>query len=266
MTDETQKMREEIAAEIGLDAQEDPPVTQTQAEETPPAKDVDEWEGVNPIIRKKYEELLQTAEQLKTAEYRLKQAESRIGAITNELHAKKKAPTEQQMAEAAESDKAWESLKADFPDWALAVDGRLQKVISAKVEELRGNGQAGDLNELKSTLTEGTALEIQRGILGFMKPDWKTTLATKEYQDWIQKQPEDIVKLTRSPMAVDALTVLDAFEGEKQRKSASDIMQERRQRMKAATVPQGQKARPVKSEADMPPDELRRALAAEIFG
>ncbi len=282
MTQEAeQKLRAEVAAE--LDAEEKGEVVQKPSvdvsqKETEKEEVVDPWAGVNPALKQMFDDMSQKVAALPTVEARLKQAESRVGSLSNELHnakqaaaAVKDAPTKEQMEAAAKSEEGWQALKEDFPEWAEAIDGRVNAKLATLKEEivagLHGEGKtAEEIAQLKETLAEGTAEQIQMGILEFLKPGYQSTVAMKEYQEWLKTQPEDIVKLTKSPRAADAIVVLDSFEESVgKQKTAEEIASERKRRLKTAHIPQGKKSAPTKSEADMTEAELRQSLAKEVW-
>ena len=264
--EEIAKMREEVAEELRAEEAGEPvEKTDGQVVDEPPPPDP--WEGVNPALKQAFDAMSARVETLQTAETRLKQAESRIGAITNELSAAKKAATEvkdapsaAQMAAAAESDEKWENLKKDFPEWAEAFDGRFDKKLTAKVNELRA--------ELKEELKGGAKVEnLEIRLLNIAKPNWKKTVASPEWKEWIAKQPPERAALVQSDVAEDAISLISDFEEtfKAPQKTASEIAAERKQRMKTAVLPQGGKAAPVKSQADMNGAELRANIGKEVF-
>jgi len=275
--EETARIRDEVAQEMKAEEEGIAPVVDAHKPE--PAKEavVDPWEGVNPALKGMFDTMSQTVQTLQGADLRLKQAESRIGAITNELHAAKQAaeqvkvaPTAEQMAVATKSDENWENLKKDFPEWAEAFDGRFDNKLSVKLEELKkeigGGTTTEELEKLKTTLAEGTQAEIQKGILTFFKPKWKEEIASPEWKTWIAAQPAETVALTLSDQAVDAVSLIDQFEEATQKpKTATEIAADRKRRMKTSVLPEGGKAVPVKSEADMSDAELRATLGKEVF-
>ena len=278
---EAARVRAEVVEEMKAEESGNAPVVDAASHE--PVKEsekkavVDPWEGVNPALKQVFDNMSSRVSTLQATENRLKQAESRIGAITNELSAAKRAaetakvaPTPEQMAMAAESDEKWESLKKDFPEWADAFDSRFDKKLTVKLDELKteigGGKTTEDIEKLKTTLTEGTATEIQKGILTFFKPKWKATVASKEWQEWLAIQPIETSALVQSEQAVDAVSILDAFEEATQKtKTATEIAAERKQRIKTAILPVGGKAIPVKSEADMSASELRANIGKEVY-
>ena len=275
--EETARIRDEVAQEMKAEEEGTAPIV--DAHKTEPIKEavVDPWEGVNPALKGMFDTMSQTVQTLQGADLRLKQAESRIGAITNELHAAKKAaeqvrvaPTAEQMAVAAKSDENWENLKKDFPEWAEAFDSRFDNKLSVKLEELKkeigGGTTTEELEKLKTTLAEGTQTEIQKGILTFFKPKWKDTIGTNDWKAWIAAQPAETVALTTSDQAVDAVALIDQFEEATQKpKTATEIAADRKRRIKTSVLPEGGKAVPVKSEADMSNAELRATLGKEVF-
>jgi hypothetical protein len=192
-------------------------------------------------------------------EERLKQAEKRIGSITNDLHAAKKAveaPTKEQLAAAAESDEKWDSLKKDFPEWAEAFDGRFDKKLAEKMTHLR--------EELKAELKTTDNLDLR--LLNVVKPKWKETIKSKEWKEWLAMQPSETAAKVYSERAEDAIDIITAFEeANRPQKTATEIAAERKERLTKAPLPQGGKATPVKSEADMSSSELRANIGKEIF-
>uniref|UniRef100_A0A6M3LV52 Uncharacterized protein n=1 Tax=viral metagenome TaxID=1070528 RepID=A0A6M3LV52_9ZZZZ len=275
--EETTRIRDEIAQEMQAEEEGTAPLVDAHKPELAKEAVVDPWEGVNPALKGMFDTMSQTVQTLQGADLRLKQAESRIGAITNELHAAKQAaekvkvaPTAEQMAVATKSDENWENLKKDFPEWAEAFDGRFDNKLSVKLEELKkeigGGTTTEELEKLKTTLAEGTQTEIQKGILTFFKPKWKDTIGTNDWKAWIAAQSAETVALTTSDQAVDAVSLIDQFEEATQKqKTATEIAADRKRRMKTSVLPEGGKAVPVKSEADMSDAELRAKLGKEVF-
>jgi hypothetical protein len=263
---EDAKMRAEIAAEMDAEESGETPTV----DESPAQSDdgdqspADPWEGVSPVLKQAFDEMSNRVAAVSATEARLKQAESRIGAITNELHVAKKAvkdaPTAEQMAAAQESDEKWENLKNDFPDWAEAFDGRFDKKLSQSIERLR--------DELKGAASQAgmTAEAFEERLLTFAKPKWKTIIASPEWKEWIAAQPPERASLVSSPLAEDARDLIDAFEeSTKTEKTATEIAAERKQRLNTAVLPKGGKSVPLKSEADMSPSELRANIGKEIY-
>ena len=263
--EEVKAYRAELAAEMEAEESGKPVVDAEPAEkpkepepEKEPEKEPDPWEGVPEAIKS----------QFTTQETRLKQAESRIGALTNELHAANKAateaetaPTKEQMAEAAKSDEDWEELKEDFPEWASAIEGRLKKmggmdqeVFDAKIEKI------------KEDMEGETEAKIEKAILTFAHPEWETTVAEPEYAEWLKTQDEETLEKVKSPRAIDAINILDKYaETRETLKTAAEIASARKERIKKSVTPTGGKADAPKSETDMSEAELRSKIGKEVF-
>jgi hypothetical protein len=248
--DVIKEMDAEDSGEQSVDATPDEP------------KKVDPWEGVNPALKQAFDEMSNRVVSFQATEQRLRQAESRIGAITQELHtvkAVKETPTAAQMAAATESDEKWESLKQDFPDWAEAFDSRFDKKLTARIADLR--------TELKAEVkTEAPNVDLEDRLLTLFKPKWKETVATEEWREWLAMQPPETAVLVKSDKADDALSLLNAFEESREgMKTATEIAAERKRRLKTSELPKGGKATPLKSEADMSPSELRANIGKEVY-
>ncbi len=255
--EETTRIRAEVAQEMEAEESGEAPAVDARSEEEPKKETVDPWAGVNPALKQAFDEMSNRVSSFQVTEARLKQAESRIGAISNELYTAKKVgtPTKEQMAAATESDEKWESLKTDFPEWAEAFDSRFDKKLTAKVNELR--------SELKS---ESAAPDLEVRLLTLVKPKWKSTVATEDWKNWLAQQPPEKQALVQSPIADDAVSILNEYEeASKSHKSATEIAAERKQRIITSVLPQGGKATPLKSEVDMTPSELRATIGKEIY-
>ena len=99
-----------------------------------------------------------------------------------------------------------------------------------------------------------------------MKPNWKTTVASQEWKEWLAIQPQETAVLVTSDRAEDAIAIITAFEETTQtQKSATEIAAERKKRIKTAVLPTGGKATPLKSEAEMTASELRANIGKEIY-
>lgn len=256
-----EKFRQEVAAEL-----------ESGNRVVEHEEDADPWAGVNPTLKVMFDNMQAKVAVLDETQTRLKQAESRIGAMTNEFYAAKKAaegmaaaPSPEQIADAAKSDEDWESLKSEFPEWADATDRRMNMKIAAVETRLR--------KELSSAGTDPAAIqqevaklrgEYQRDLVSVRHPGWEQIITTPEYRAWLQDQPESVKEKVKSEKAVDAIFVLDAYGG-KAPKTAAEIAEDRKKRMRDSVNPQGQKAVPLKSESDMTEAELRATIAAEVF-
>lgn len=290
--DEVQAMRAEIAAEIAAEdgGEKAPGSTKKPEKELEPEKDElkiepdiekDPWAGVDPTLRKTFDEMSAKMKGLDEVNYRLKQTENRIGALQNQLHEAKKeaekvkaAPTKEEIEKAAADETSWSELKEEFPEWASAIDARLAKASSSfkSEQEKIKDSQATTTRQIEDKIVKLQELTetFEKSLLEFKHPDWEKTISTPEYQEWILKQPEETKKLTTSKFAKDAVKVLNEFARTQTTetqtdKSPAEIAAERKQRLKQALSVDGKKTKPVKSEADMDDEEFRKKLSAEIW-
>jgi len=281
------EFRKEVIAELAAEESGEPivaPVEKPAEKEPEPKPDLepeDPWAGVNPALKTQFDEMSSRVSGLDTAETRIKQLESRIGGITNDLHAAKiaakeatkkvtEAPTEEQLKKAAESDEKWNELKEDYPDWAIAFDGRLDSRLATFEKKMTpGIDQEtlkAELETLKATMKTENTVEIEKAVLSFAHPDWEEKIKSDGYKTWVAGQPEGVIAKTRSARAADAIDVLDGFaESQSENKSAAEIAQKRKERLDASVLIPGRKTTPPKSEADMTEAELRSSIAREVF-
>jgi len=232
----------------------------------------DPWEGVNPALKAEFDRMSEKAAKVDEFATRLQQAESRIGAVTNQLTEAQKAaeeanqkPTEEQIAAAAASKEKWEELKADFPEWGEAIEGQ----FAALREELGANGGGitqADLDAAIQKASEEVDLKVELGILNYAYPNWEEIKDSNDFKTWVKAQPEDLIAKTRSTSAYDAIDVLDLYtEARGTKKTASEINRDRQQRLRTSVRPGGKKGKPPKSEQDMTDAEYRSKVGAEIF-
>ena len=269
--------RNAIADEVWNDAEQSPE-TITEAEPTqelivePEVEPVapDPWAGIPPALREEVEGLRAKLGSLDEMSYRLKQTESRLGGVLNDLHAAKeaaktvvKAPTVEQMEQAASNKAAWDTLNEDFPEWNKATEHRLAaeraEIMSRipDVESIRKEMQAASGEEL-----ERMKLDFGKTIVSFKHPKWTETIATEEFMKW---QAETGAKDSFDPLEV--IATMDAFyDHQSKQKSSGAIIAERKKRLEESQTTSGHRLPPAKSETDMSPSELRASIAKEVFG
>ena len=216
--------------------------------------------------------------------YRLKQAESRVGSLQNQLSAEKKdtketpvkptdAPSKEQIEQASKDTEGWEDLKEEFPLWGKAIDGRIAASsadVTEKIDKLTNMETNFDTRlktEVDKVQTEfGKKLEVVT--LTFYHPKWEETVKSDAYLKWLPTQPEHIKAKHGSSTASDAIEVLDRFKEStiKPTKTPAEIAAGRDKRLKESKdLDTTHKEKPAKSEADMTEDELRRKIATEVL-
>jgi hypothetical protein len=189
------------------------------------------------------------------------------------------APTAAAVAAAAGKSEKWEALKAEFPEWAEAVEERLgtqagQQQAPVDLDALRK--QIGDelAGSLTTKLTEEISASIQAAteerLVNVAHRGWKDTVKTPAFTQWMQAQTPEVQALGSSPVAEDAIALLDGFKSWQATQPApvdpARIAAERKQRLQdAATVARGGTSQaPIRSTDDMSAEELWAFEAAEL--
>lgn len=256
-------------------------------------KNEDQWEGINPALKVEFENLKAKATEVGALAERLKQAERRIGSVTHELsEAKKasedarklseKAPTKGDLAAAASSDEEWASLRDEFPVWAKAMDSRLElerkkiaqeigisKDVLAEIENLKKSALSEDLVNKKISEVK---VEYAKDLISLQHPGWESILKTKEWNDWISAQPDDVKQKCSSMNPFDAISVLEKYTGkepaDKRGKTVAEIEAERKERLKKSETFSNDKSRQnaSKTDNDMSDEEYRKKVAREFWG
>jgi len=208
-------------------------------------------------------------------EGRLKSVEGRTGAALERVHELKTAmdtaktvkqaggdaPTQEQIAAAATNEEHWESLKADFPEWAEGTDKRIDQRVEARLAKLV-IPPAIDAAGLKSELT-GSMSEIIAKATSAAKAEarelakidrkhetWTQDIYvngadqaggfTPEFNQWQEAQPPEIRALQTSDKASDAIKMLDAFyEHRKALADATAKAERNKKRLDSAITPKG---------------------------
>ena len=271
---EEQEYREQLAAELWEDGEraEFPAEQEEQQAEPEAAPEADPWEGVPAALKQTLEALQSKVSAIDTIGNEVKQWSGRVGAIQRELQLQRnaaeqaaktvsEAPTKQQMAEAAQDDEAWSELKDEFPEWADALEkrtGKLEKKFSEQIESLRQQQpQAPDLSALRR--------EYDQKLLTIKHPSWRQIVASPEYNEWLNKQPQDVrQKALESTDALECIEVLDQFTAAKS--PVKDVVDKRKERL-ASSVSAPSGGRPVRSKSidDMTPEEYREHVAKQIW-
>lgn len=271
---EEQEYREQLAAELWEDGEraEFPAEQEEQQAEPEAAPEADPWEGVPAALKQTLEALQSKVSAIDTIGNEVKQWSGRVGAIQRELQLQRnaaeqaaktvsEAPTKQQMAEAAQDDEAWSELKDEFPEWADALEkrtGKLEKKFSEQIESLRQQQpQATDLSALRR--------EYDQKLLTIKHPSWQQLVASPEYNEWLNKQPQDVrQKALESTDALECIEVLDQFTAAKS--PVKDVVDKRKERL-ASSVSAPSGGRPVRSKSidDMTPEEYREHVAKQIW-
>lgn len=256
---------------------------------TPPADDI--YAGLHPAVAQR----LRGVEGL---EQRLRKNEGITGNLNSQLKASQDevaklktaldqratsaaagvvAPTAAAVAAAAGKSEKWNQLKAEFPEWAEAVEERLGSQAPAAAVDLDAlRKQIGD--ELAASLTTNLTASIRSQIQGETEErlvnvahrGWKDTVKTPQFTDWMKGQPAEVQALGASPVAEDAIALLDGFRSWQTTQPVpvdpATVAAQRKQRLTdAATLVRGGASQaPVKSTDDMSAEELWAFEAANL--
>ena len=270
-------IRKEIAAQVWDEYQDDEPQPEPEIEEREAQQpEVDEWAGVSPALRKTIEGINGKLSTLDTIDQRLRSAEGRIGSVQQAVFEQRKAaeeaakrvkdaPTKEQMAQAAKSDKAWEDLKEEFPGWGEALHDELASVRQAAealkqdIETLRTIQNSGSQHDV-----EKLQREIDVKLVSVKHPGWQQTVKSDEFGQWLQGQDSDMQqKFLNSTDPVECIEVLDAFA---KGNSSQDVASSRQRRLEAATTVSKGRSAQTKNPANMTEAEYRAHVAKEIWG
>ena len=280
----TEENVEAIRSEIANEEFEESTVSvaePSKTEEDPVVEEVieeDPWAGVNPTLRKTFDDMTAKVASMSVMEQRLKQTESRIGAMQNKLSAAEKAaqaappaPTKEEIEVAAKEKESWETLKEDFPEWAEVVETRFAKTKTDFEERQKALEQSQLLSsrvidQKIADLTDTMEQTREKTTLTFKYPDWESIVQSPEYATWLKTQTTEIQQKTSSKFAKDAISVLDEFSKiKKPEKTPAEITADRKKRLEGSVTVPGKKAMPVKAEADMNDEELRDKVAEEVW-
>ena len=253
-----------ISARTVVDPVPDTPIEDQTAEAKTPEPE-DPWAGLPAALKTTIE----------NAQYRLKQAEQRIGSLQNELHAAKTAavskvadaPTPEEVSTAAQSTAKWNELKGEFPEWGEAIDARL---AAERAEYRKSTPDLATLREEAASSKTEIAAMVERSIelakLEIKHPDFETIREDPAFSAWLKKQ-DDVIqhKALVSTKARDASEVVDLYKSTLQKQPVEDVIEQRQQRLRQSQTVQGRNSIPAKSVDNMTEAELRRYYAAQVF-
>lgn len=145
-------------------------------------------------------------------------------------------PTKAQVDKAAEDPAEWKQLLEDFPEFATAVQKKLDAVTSVFKQAQPQAAPAVNVDAaVKTALEQHEAQRVDR-----KHPDWRAVVKTKEFTDWFETQPDAVKALADSGYSDDAIEMLDAFRGRSKATQAADLTARRQAaRAGAAAVQRG---------------------------
>ncbi len=283
--EEAQQLWDEEASKLDADDQSanqsmatapDDPLLEDEpiAEEAAPSEEPeDPLASLPEAVRAKLAQIDELATANAQLLHHVKTAEGRVAAMQREFQqarvaqqqvAPQEAPSQGQIANAAKNPEKWEQLKEDFPEWA----GAMEEYVASKLGSVQSQ-QGLDPQQVAAFVqqqVDQTKAEMRQAIeearVDGKYENWKDTVNTLEFTQWFTVQSPEIRSLANSDSARDAIRMLDLFHETKKR-SASDIKQERGQRLAAAATTRPGQTPPPKTLDDMSPEELWNYEAAK---
>lgn len=240
----------------------------------------DPYAGLSPALRAKLDGIDGLAERLRKAEGHIGGLNSENTRIKTELAAAQAAaktvtvaPTATQTAAAAKSTVKWDQLKTEFPEWAEAVEERLggtstQPDLDGLRNQIREELTPDLTASISAKLKAEIAAETEGRLTNIAHRGWRDTVKTQEFVTWYNAQPADVRALGASPIAEDAITLLDSYKAQQSVVPAVDpaaIKAARQARLAeaASLVKGGSTGAIVKSTDDMTEAEYWNYLAAQ---
>ena len=275
--EDAQRLWDEEAAKLEADDQsaeqtiaaapEEPLQEEPQQAEAEPEQPEDPLAGLPDVVRAKLAQIDQLAEANAQLLHHVKTAEGRVAAMQREFQqartaqqtvAPQDAPSQGQIAVAAKNPEKWEQLKQDFPEWA----GAMEEYVASQLGSVQPNANMLTPEQVAGYVqqqVEQTKAEMKQALeearVEGKYENWKELVNTTDFVQWFTVQPPEVRALADSSSARDAILMLDMFHDTKKR-SASDIRQERNQRLSAAATTRPGQTPPPKTLDDMSFEEL----------
>ena len=227
----------------------------------------DPFAGLPDAVKQKLAQIDQLAQSNAQLLQHVRSAEGRVAAMQRELQVAKvaqqsiapqDAPTQTQINSASKTPEKWEQLRADFPEWA----GAMEEYVAAKLGSVQPQGPSLDpravaqftYQQVTQAKAEMARLLEEARIEGKYE-DWKQVVNSTDFAQWFSVQPPEVRSLADSSAARDAIRMLDLFHQSKTR-TATEIKQERGARLAAAATTRPGQTPPPKTLDDMSPEEL----------
>lgn len=272
-SEEVQNLWDEEASKLGADGDTSASESLAAAPETPQDLDLEQAQieteqpedplaGLSLTVRAKLAQIDDLAQANAQLLHHVKTTEGRVAAMQREAQqarqaAMQDAPTQTAISSAAKNPEKWEQLKQDFPEWA----GAMEEYVASKIgmpsqqQSLSPEAVAQFVQqEVANTKAEMGRLMEEARIEGKYE-NWRETINTTEFAQWFTVQNPQTRALADSPIAKDAIKMLDLF-STAQTRSAGDIKQERGARLAAAATTRTGQTPPPKTLGDMSPAEL----------
>ena len=167
--------------------------------------------------------------------------------------AKVESPSQEQVQKALEDSESFAKLKADFPDWGLAIDSQMGVYEQRILKKLQDDGLINDgqerltaeqVNNIVSKSSDFQAMREEIIDLRISKKheDWQQTAKSKPFNEWFGKQPEEIQVLASSENPADVILVFDKYNEHKIQSQKDTDQDERLEESIAPTTGNKRKA------------------------
>lgn len=199
---------------------------------------------------------------------RLRNAEGHIGGLGSQLKQSLQAaqqvtakggeaPTATEIRDAQKSPEAMARLKADYPEFADAMESALNERLSSLENQLKQ--QLQQQQPAQPTVTPQEIAQLRSEMFVEVKhPGWQERVRTPEFVGWLQRQPREVQMLAASESPQDAVRLLDLHSD-----ALKSVTSPRTQRLSsAAAIPSGRSGTNIRQKAvdDMTPEEYWRYL------
>jgi hypothetical protein len=234
----------ENEAEIA-DDMDDEPIPESDSDPGDDAQGVDELTQ----LRQQLEQIKQERDHF---EHSFKSQVGRVSALQKKIDGEKKDDTPPEQDDTDDEIRAWRS---DYTEIAGPTEKLLQKEIARVRAEFEQVIAPFKQQETQRYIDSQTALLDQH------LPDWRETVSSDEYNQWLQQQPPAVQGMADSIHAQDYAYLVNAFKAahpkaeDVQQQQANELSDKRRQKM-AANVTVQSKGQSKKSVA---PDDFDKA-------
>jgi len=248
--DKAEREGRELYAEVNAEIYGQQEVIEGVTDELPPVitpeaktEVIDPWAGTSPALRQMMEGISSRLSDLDAMNDRLKQAGRRVGSLNNKLSAAPvmpKAPTAEEIAQAAESDEKLQEFLRDFPVHAEGIQALINKKLQAQgtgapveeIERMRTELQT-DFDQKLDTAQKGYELKLLKS----KYKNHREIALSPEFTGWIETQDEETKTKAGGWNALDGIEVLDRFfESRKAKNDLPDITGEREARLDSAAA------------------------------
>ena len=277
--DEAQKIWDQLDAEESGRAPAPAPAEPPQQEPEPEANPTDsapaEEAGALPVSEEEatpgdqalLDKISGLEQMLSQVTQRLRNAEGHIGGLGSQLKQQLQAaqqvtakggdaPTATEIRDAQKSPEAMARLKADYPEFADAMESALNERLSLIEQQLKQQLQQAPA---QPSVTPQEIAQLRSEMFVEVKhPGWQERVRTPEFVGWLQRQPREVQMLAASESPQDAVRLLDLHSDAVRSATSS-----RTQRLSsAAAIPSGRSGTNIRQKAvdDMTPEEYWRYL------